>query len=257
MRFGSGALVLLALGVVAHAAEAPAELVLRGGDILTQDPAHPHARAVAVRGGFIVALDDVDTLIGPKTRVIELAGRAVVPSLTDAHAHLAGLGFAAAMVDLRGCSSADDCARRVTRAVDEGRGARGGWVMGRGWDQNRFFDGRFPTHAALDRIARPVFLERVDGHAVWVNTAALRAARVDRATKDPPGGKIARDDRGEPTGVFVDNAMSLVDKAIPAPTATEIEAAIVRGQALALQEGLTEVHDMGVDGDTAAAYARL
>ena len=252
MRFASAA-VVLAGAALAHAAEAPADLVLRGGDVLTQDPAHPHARAVAVRGGFIVALDQVDKLVGPKTRVIELHGRAVVPSLTDAHAHLSGLGFAAAMVDLRGCRSADACARAAAAA----KPMRGDWILGRGWDQNRFPDGKFPTHAALDAIPHPVSLDRVDGHATWVNLAALRAAHVDRNTKDPAGGKIVRDPHGEPTGVLVDNAMALVDRAIPAPTATEIEAAIVRGQTLALAEGLTEIHDMGIGADTIAAYRRL
>src|SRR4051794_6261030 len=107
------------------AESAPADLVLRGGDILTQDPAHPHARAVAVRGGVIVAVDDVDKLVGNKTRVIELHDRAVVPSVTDAHAHLAGLGFSAAMVDLFGCKSAADCAARAESAFAAKRGLRG------------------------------------------------------------------------------------------------------------------------------------
>ena len=210
MRFASRlALVLAALAGAARGAEAPADLVLRGGDVLTQDPAHPHARAVAVRAGFIVALDDVDALIGPHTRVIELHGRAVVPSLTDAHGHLAGLGFAAAEVDLRGPSGRPSAAPKRPAAAPP---SRGDWILGRGWDQNRFADGKFPTHAALDctpapggararRRPRPVGQRRRDAHG----------ARRSRATPDPPGGKILRDERGEPTGVFVDNAMSLVD----------------------------------------------
>jgi predicted amidohydrolase YtcJ len=261
MRCLSLAAVVVAVAIAAASAVAAepgaADLVLRNGDVLTQDPAHPHARAVAVRGGVIVAIDDVDKLVGPKTRVIDLKGRAVVPALTDAHAHLAGLGFAAGMVDLRGCSSVADCAKRVEVAFYTPRRTRGDWLMGRGWDQNRFPDGKFPTHAALDKMSSPVFLERVDGHAAWVNATAMHQAHVDRTTADPPGGKIVRDDKGNPTGVFVDNAMSLVEKAIPEPTATEIEAAIVRGQSLALAEGLTEVHDMGIGRNATAAYQRL
>jgi predicted amidohydrolase YtcJ len=257
MRFASAALLIVA--ATASAAEEPADLVLRGGDILTQDPARPHARAVATRGGFIVALDDAaEKLVAKKTRVIELHGRAVVPSLTDAHAHLAGLGFAAAMIDLRGCSSVADCVHRVeTWFYTPYGGARRDWTLGRGWDQNRFPDGKFPTHAALDKFASPISLERVDGHALWVNAAAMRLAHVDRTTKDPPGGKIIRDDSGNPTGIFVDNAMSLVEKAIPEPTPAELEAAILRGQSLALAEGLTEIHDMGIGSDSAAVYTRL
>ncbi len=252
MRFAL-ALALMTAAADAVAAEAPADLVLRDGDVLTQDPAHPHARAVAVRGGAIVAIDDVDKLVGPKTRVVELHGRAVVPALTDAHAHLVGLGLARTQVDLRGCSSADDCARRVAAA----RPNRGAWTLGRGWDQNRFSDGKFPTHAALDKIATPVWLERVDGHAGWANTAALQKAGVTRETKDPPGGKIVRDDKGEPTGVFVDNAMSLVDRAVPPPSRAELEAAILRAQELVAAEGLTEVHEMGIGSAVAAVYRAL
>jgi predicted amidohydrolase YtcJ len=237
-----------------------ADLVLRNGDVLTGDPAHPHAHALAIRSGIIAVVGnvgDVDKLVGKSTRVIDLHGRAVVAALTDAHAHLAGLGLAATAVDLRGCASAADCGQRVARAVHDGRGTRGDWVLGRGWDQNRFPDGKFPTHAALDHIAHPVFVERIDGHAGWANAAALARAHVDRSTPDPAGGRIVRDDHGEPTGVFVDNAMSLVDRAVPAPTPAELEAAILRGQELALAAGLTEIHDMGIGHDEAALYARL
>ncbi|HXU72384.1 MAG TPA: amidohydrolase [Polyangia bacterium] len=237
----------------------PADLVLRGGDVLTQDPARPHARAVAVRGHVIVALDDVDSLIGPKTRVVELHGRAVVPSVTDAHAHLVGLGLAAQQIDLHGCRSADACADAVALGLRDPHRSpkRGDWILGRGWDQNRFPDGKFPTHATLDRFAGAVFLERVDGHAIWVNGKAMQLAHVDRATKDPPGGRILRDGNGDPTGIFVDNAMALVERALPAPTAAETEAAILRGQDLALAAGLTEIHEMGIGHDVVDVYRRL
>jgi predicted amidohydrolase YtcJ len=253
------ALVVFVLaGGAAMVAEPAADLVLRGGDILTQDPAHPHARAVAVRGGTIVAVGDdaaVAPLIGPKTRVIALHGRAVVPALTDAHAHLVGLGLARAGADLRACASPTECARRAAAAPSN----RGAWVLGRGWDQNRFPDAQFPTHAALDAVApdRPLFLDRVDGHAGWANAKAMQLAGITRATADPPGGRIVRDAAGEPTGIFVDNAMELVARAVPAPTAAEIEAAILRAQDLALAEGLTEVHEMGISVRTADVYRRL
>ena len=237
------------------AAGPPADLVLRGGDILTQDESHPHARALAVRGGFIVAVDGAAlALVGPKTRVIDLHGRAVVPSLTDAHAHLVNLGLARNQVDLRGCSSPDDCAGRIERDL---HARPGGWRQGRGWDQNLFPEAKFPTHAALDRLHDPVWVRRVDGHAGWANAAAMRAAGITRATGDPPGGRIVRDASGEPTGIFVDNAMSLVGRAVPAPGAGEIEAAILRAQDLALAEGLTEVHEMGIPLAFADVYARL
>jgi predicted amidohydrolase YtcJ len=254
MRMIAFALLFASRSVAA--AEPAADLVLRGGDVLTQDPAHPHARAVAVRGGTIAAVGsdaDVAALIGPQTRVVDLAGRTVIPSLTDAHVHLVGLGLARAEVDLRGCASPAECARRVAAAAPN----RGAWILGRGWDQNRFADPTFPTHAALDAIAAPVFLTRVDGHAGWANAAALKLAEISRATADPPGGRIVRDKAGEPTGVFVDAAMALVGRAIAPPIESEIEAAILRAQDLAVAEGLTEVHEMGAGEDTVVIYRRL
>lgn len=238
------------------AAEAPADLVLRGGEVLTQDPAHTRASAVAARAGVIVAVgsdQEVAPLVGPSTRVIALGGRAVVPSVTDAHAHLVGLGLSLAAVELRGCASPDECARRVAAA----RANRGAWILGRGWDQNRFATPRFPTRAALDGIAAPVWLRRVDGHAAWANGAALRAAGIGRDTVAPAGGRIERDAHGDPTGIFVDAAMELVERAIPPPTSAEVETAIVRAQDLALAAGLTEVHEMGIDRATVAIYRRL
>ena len=251
----SAALVAFLWITAAAAANPPADLVLRGGDILTQDAAHPHARALAVRGGLIVAVGDaVDALVGPKTRVIELNGRAVVPSLTDAHAHLINLGIARNQVELRGCKSADDCAGRIARDTHP---RRGDWRLGRGWDQNLFPDKEFPIHSALDKLTGPVWVRRVDGHAGWANAAAMRLAGITRRTEDPPGGRLVRDAGGEPTGIFVDNAMSLVGRAVPQPGPGDIEAAILRGQELALAEGLTEIHEMGIPLESAEAYRRL
>jgi predicted amidohydrolase YtcJ len=239
------------MGVRVSAAE-PADVILRGGDVRTMDEARPHASAIAVRGDRIVALDDVAALIGPKTRIIELRGATVVPSLTDAHAHLASLGLSLERLDLRGCSSAADCAARV-------KPGHGEWILGRGWDQNRFADKSFPTHAALDRVApkQPVWLTRVDGHAGWANGEALRRAGISRDSKDPAGGRIVRDASGEPTGVLVDDAMDLIGRVVPKPGAAELEAAILRAQQVALSCGLVEIHEMGIDAATIAVYEKL
>ena len=247
-------LVLLLLPALASA-EPAADLVLRSGDVLTQDAARPHAQAIAVRGARVVAVgDDADVaaFIGPHTRVVELRGRAVVPALTDAHAHLMDLGLALTEVDLRGCTAPDDCAQRLSPA-------RGDWIRGRGWDQNRFAVPEFPTHTALDRVAgdRAVVLERVDGHALWLNAVAMRRAGITRATPDPAGGKIVRDGAGEPTGVFVDRAMELVTRAEPAPTTAMMEAAILRAQDVAVAAGLTEIHEMGLPLAALDVYRQL
>jgi predicted amidohydrolase YtcJ len=232
---------------------AEADLVLRGGEIVTMDPAQPRARAVAVRGDRIVAVGpDAERLVGPRTRTIDLGGRTVLPGLTDAHAHLSGLGKALEETELRGCDSPEACAARV-------KGASGDWVLGRGWDQNLFSSRAFPDHAALDRVepTRPVWLRRVDGHAAWANARALAAAGITRATADPPGGRIVRGEDGEPTGVFVDDAMSLVERIIPAPSREARTRAIERAQKEALAHGLTCVHEMGIDDETIKVYREL
>jgi predicted amidohydrolase YtcJ len=239
----------------ATAMAAPADLVLRGGDIVTNDAAHPRVSALAISDGVIVAVDkqaEAKELIGPRTRVIELGGRAVVPALTDAHAHLYSLGVTADLVDLRGCASPEACAERL-------KGNTRGWVLGHGWDQNRFADAQFPTRAALDRVIadRPVWLARIDGHAGWANSAALARGNITRDTKDPPGGRILHDGSGEPTGVLIDTAKELINRALPPPPPSEIETAILRAQNLAVAEGLTAVDEMGIGGEVIDVYRAL
>lgn len=232
----------------------PADLILRHGEIVTLDPAHPRAESLAIRGARIVAVGsdkDVARLAGPKTHTIDLHGRAVATALTDGHAHLVSLGLAMARAELRDCGSPDACAGRA-------KSVSGVWALGRGWDQNKFADKQFPGHAALDRALgdRPAWLTRIDGHAGWANAAAMKRAGVTAATKDPSGGRIVRDAHGEPTGVFVDEAMGLITRVIPSPTAEELDQAILRAQEAVLKEGLTEVHEMGADQAMLDAYRR-
>jgi predicted amidohydrolase YtcJ len=241
-------------GVQAGAAVEAAEIVLSGGPILGAGG----ATAIAVRGGRIVGVGDERSLArrrGPGTRFVELGGRPVVVALTDAHAHVAELGLQLDQADVRECATADACAAKAAAH----KGGRGGWVLGAGWDQNRFPDKAFPHRRSLDAVAgdRPVWLERVDGHAGWANSAALKIAGVTRATPDPAGGRVVRDAKGEPTGVLVDNAMALIDRALPPVDEAAREQAIERAQALALSKGLTEVHEMTVDAENVAVFRRL
>jgi predicted amidohydrolase YtcJ len=253
----SGLALLLLLAAPA-AAEKPADLVLTGGVVITLDPARPRATAIAVRDGRIVAVGDDDAVkpfVGRATKRIGLAGRAVVPGLTDAHVHVENIG--AALEDLVGAATLDEALRRVGR-----RAARlkpGEWLLGRGWDQNDWPGQQFPTAAQLDRVSagHPVYVTRVDGHAGWANSKALSLAGIDAKTPDPPGGRLLRDDAGAPAGVLVDAAQALVTSKIPPPTRAVRKRRLATGMLACARGGLTEVHDAGVGVEAAGLYKEL
>jgi len=237
-----------------------ADGVLTGGEIWTIDPRQPRVAAVAWRGDRIIAAGDAAAVaahVGPATRVIELRGRAASAGLVDAHCHLYGLGADLEAVSVRDLAS-EAAAVQALAAAARTRPATE-WLVGRGWDQNRWPGQQFPTRAALDAAIadRPVVVTRIDGHALWVNSAALRTAGVTRSTADPAGGKILRDAHGEPTGVLVDNAMGLVGAKAPVATPALRERRIRAAAAVAVAAGLTGVHDMGIEDETAEVYRAL
>ena len=249
----------LPASVFAQAAR-PADLIVTGGRIYTVDVTRPVAEAFAVRGGRFVLVGtkrDVMMLKGPQTQMVDLRGAAAYPGFIDAHAHLLGLGNALRSVNLVGSPSYEEIVSRVVaraRITPEGQ-----WVTGNGWDQNRWPVKEFPTHDALSRAVpdHPVLLDRVDGHAVLANAAAMRAAGVSARTRDPVGGRIVRDARGNPTGVFVDNAMSLVSNAVPTPTPAQLSELLRSAAVESNKWGLTEVQDMGEDRATIEALESL
>jgi predicted amidohydrolase YtcJ len=226
----------------------PADLVVTNARIYTVDDARPVVQAMAVRGGKILftgSAREAMALRGPDTRVVDAGGHTVIPGMVDAHAHLLGLGEALRSVDLVGTKSYDEVVARVAQAA-KGLPA-GKWILGRGWDQNDWGDTRFPTHDALTRAVpnNPVYITRVDGHAGLANAAAMRAASVTAATADPNGGRIERTATREPTGVFVDNAQGLIERAIPAPTREDSRQALRAAIDEAHKYGLVGVHDAG------------
>jgi hypothetical protein len=178
-------------------------------------------------------------------RRVDAGGRTLLPGLIDAHGHFFGLGQAALMLDLGGSTSLGDVQKRLLVYAAAYPGS--GWIVGRGWNQELWADSRFPTAADLDSAvaARPVALERVDGHALVVNSAALAAAGITAATADPAGGRIERDLNGKPTGLLVDAAMALVQSKVPTPTAADRERALESAQRALLGFGITAVADMG------------
>lgn len=213
----------------------------------TLDPKHPKARSVRVEDGRVTHVLDGAPPAGLSGKRIELPGAAILPGLVDAHLHLRGLGASAREVDLRGTRSVDEVAERVRAAA--ATAPAGAWIRGRGWDQNDWEKKAFPGHAGLDQAApgRAVLLSRVDGHAVWVSAAVLALAGIDAATRSPEGGEILRDAAGAPTGVLVDNAMGLVERAVPPAAPGELRADLEKGMELCRRAGLTAVHDMGTE----------
>lgn len=188
-------------------------------------------------------------------KIIDLGGRTVLPGLIDAHGHILGLGQFRSQVDLVGSQSLEDALQRVVAQAGSGDG----WLIGRGWNQELWPDKQFPTAADLDRIIsdRPVLLSRVDGHAGWANSKAMAIAGVDRDTADPDDGAILRDAEGNPTGVFVDAAESLIENHVPSANDTAIRNALMVAQDELNRLGVTGVHDAGVDTQTLNAYRAL
>jgi predicted amidohydrolase YtcJ len=188
---------------------------------------------------------------------IDGGGNYLLPGLIDAHAHMSGLGFLAINLDLAGSPSLDDAVNRI--ADHAAANPHVDWIEGRGWNQVLWHVAEFPTAGDIDRVVgdRPVWLQRVDGHAGWANSATLRLAGIDDDTLDPVGGKILRDKNGHATGVLIDRAMDLVNTHVPAPTKVELRDAFLQAIATLLPLGITGVHDAGIDIDAAEVYMAL
>ena len=215
--------------------------------------------AVYASGGVIRAVGPASELRSahPSARVVDTNGATILPGLTDAHGHLYGLGLSLDIVSLVQTTSYDEVIARVRERAS--RTAAGEWIQGRGWDQNDWPVKEFPTAAALDAAVpdKPVWLRRIDGHAGLANSAAMRATGVTRDSRDPEGGKILRDANGNPTGVFIDEAMELVDRSVPAPSAEQRKARVLAAAQAIAATGLTEMHDAGIDGTTITAVQEL
>jgi len=184
-------------------------------------------------------------------------GRTLLPGLFDAHGHVSDLGFQALSLDLTGTNSLDDAKAAIVRYSVSYTGSP--WIRGGGWNQEKWKLGRFPTAADIDAVVadRPVLLSRVDGHAQLANSAAMKAAHITAATKDPPGGRIERDAKGNPTGLFVDAAKALIEHAAPPPLPRERDAAIAKAQEILLADGVTATADMGTSVEDWEAMRRL
>jgi predicted amidohydrolase YtcJ len=187
---------------------------------------------------------------------IDMGGKTVLPGFIDAHGHVMGLGFGALSLDLSGARSLDEAKAMVAAYARANPNRK--WITGRGWNQEAWGLGRFPTAADLDSVVgdRAVWLERADGHAGWANTAAMREANVTAATASPAGGRIEKTGNA-PSGVFVDAAMQLIERAVPKPLPKERDAAFLEAQQALLANGITAVADMGTTVDDWLSYRRM
>ena len=247
-------------GLLAFSGATQAQVqVVTAKRVHTSDPAQPVAEAMAWDAqGRILAVGGAKELLAryPDAVRIDAAGKTVIPGLIDAHGHVMGLGYALMRADL---VDAQDKAEVIARLrAFEKQLPPNAWLLGGGWDQNDWPGKTFPTAADLDAAFpdRPVWLERVDGHAGWANSAALRAvaAKAPRPLDgdwQPDGGRIERVD-GKPSGVFVDAAMALVNAVVPAPDAAYRRQALEKATQAAVRNGLTGVHDMGVSREDLA-----
>ena len=252
----------------------PADLVLLNGKVATLDDRYQEAEAVAVRGGFITAVGttrELRSMVGPRTEVVDLAGRRVVPGFIEGHGHLLALGHSLTILNLGDVRSWQEIADRVgqaARAAD-----RGAWIEGRGWHQEKWLTAPggevegYPAHSALSQAApdNPVVLDHSSGHLLVANAAAMSRAAVTSATADPPGGRIVRDSDGYPTGVFIDTAMDLILKPFELQRAERslatAEADACRAIATAadhcLARGVTSFQDAGSMFDDVDRLSRL
>jgi predicted amidohydrolase YtcJ len=218
--------------------------ILSGEGLTAQQP--QRVSALAVGGGRILLAGsdgDVARLKGPRTEIIDLRGAFVVPGFNDAHLHLADAGALALQCDLRGSASLEEMLTRVQAAAE--RAAPGAWIRGGGWDHTLWNTPRLPAREDLDRVTagHPAFLERVDGHIAVVNSAALAAFGIGRATADPPGGKLDRDAAGELTGILRETAKGLYAGRIPPPTPAQRRRALELAAADAVSHGVTSAQD--------------
>lgn len=237
-------------------------MILKHGRIYTMDGRVEEA--VAIAGDRIVKVgsnEEIEAWQGPETRVVELQGRVVVPGFNDTHTHLVGYGNSLRYANLEGCRSCGEMCRRVSDFIVKSQIPEGEWVFGRGWDQNLFPDGGFPTKEALDRISdrHPILLIRTCGHVGVANTLALQAGNVTRDTY-LPGGQFDRGADGAPNGVIREAALEWFKRQrSPESARRELEQAIIRGGTEMLRYGVTTVHtedsyDLGYPGDFMDIY---
>lgn len=241
--------------------EKTATLIFINGNVYTANDKQPHAQAVAVNKDRIASVgtnDEIKKYAGAQTKIIDLHGATMLPGLTDAHYHFIEVGEREMNFNLEGTKSLDELLSKLKERVAHAKPDE--WITGTNWIETSWSPAKFPTRWDLDRVApnHPVMLTRSDYHSVVVNSAALKIAGINKNTKNPFGGKILRDAiTGEPDGMLVDEAQSLVKNHIPESDDAAREKAALRADKVSIQYGLTQVQEPGGTYRDVELYKKL
>jgi hypothetical protein len=262
MKSLSGLLLLFltSLAPVFAQSQPAADLIIRNARIWTVERSHPEAEAVAILGDRIVAVGsnpEVDAWRGPATRVVDGAGKRLLPGFNDAHVHFTDGGAQLDNVQLNDAASPQEFARRIAERAD--KTAKDEWLLGGDWDETKWNPAQLPTKELIDPVTAktPVAVNRYDGHMILANSLALKLAGITAKTPDPAGGVIVRDAQGNPTGALKDAAADLLYKVIPAPTQSQRRHSIERALEHAASLGVTSVQHMNPDYADIAIYNEL
>ena len=247
--------------VTARAQSNPAaDLIITHAKVWTVDAARPEAQAVAILRDRIVDVGtdaEVSTWRGPQTKIIDAAGKIVLPGFNDSHVHFVTGGSQLDNVQLNDVTSAREFSRRIGERAKTT--PKGSWILGGDWDETKWTPAELPTKELIDPVTgdTPVFVSRYDGHMGLANSQALRAAGITAQTPDPPGGVIVRDRKGNPTGALKDAALDLMYKHVPPLSHDERLHAVKRALAHAASLGVTSVQHMSADFADIAIYDEL
>ena len=225
-----------------------ADLIIHSTQIYTLNDSMPEAESLAIKGGNIVYVgtnDGIKAYQCNDQRSLDLTGKFVFPGFIDSHAHLKSIGYRESSLNLQGINSLKETLAKVREYSNQKDS--GQWVIGRGWIEKLWPEKRFPNKHDLDSFSKdkPILLERADGHAILVNSYALKLAGIDSDTLDPPGGAIRKEENGEPTGILVDKASNLVERILPSKTRKEHKAALMSGIERSIKLGWTQIQNAG------------
>ncbi len=257
MRRAWGVITLMLLA----ACGSKADIVIEGGPVWTGlSTGRGQPGVVAIAGARILAIGDsaqIARYVGSRTQVLQAHGGLIMPGFADGHTHFVDGGFQLASVNLRDAATPQEFVRRLKEYASHAN--PGEWILGGDWDHTLWQGALLPHHEWIDSVTpnNPVFVSRLDGHMALANATAMRAAKITSATRDPVGGEIPRDARGEPIGIFKDNAEDLIEAAIPAPSAEQQDSAVARALAHAASLGVTATGNMSASWANLAAYKRM